>query len=378
VNTPTLKYYSENKGKTLDIMDAYFSWGTAPSEAMKTRYPDNKSKIYVTGNPKFDLLVKELHDAYANNTKSETYGDYIQMNMSFPWGNPFDRKKRRSAVRKRYPDQDIPAKEQFYARIFYLFIELIIYLNGNTSQNIIVRPHPGEDFDMYEKTIGHLNEVYIRPFDDPRSWIYESNGVIHFDSTTGIESALMEKPVLSYQPIPDTIRGESDILSQLVSDTATSREEVIKWVETYAMPDNTHTLNNDQRERLMGYFPNITKLAAPQICDIVEPMIADSTGFSGYRVPVFKRLSMRAKNSVAGERIVGAYDNYRGLKEKIKGENNNYKKMRVKRRQKFPGLGRSELKSKMSCFLPKIDVSSITINKVPRTRHSYTIRKTDN
>jgi surface carbohydrate biosynthesis protein len=377
VNSSSLENYSKNKGKTLGVLDAYFSWGEAPAEAMQSRYTESKDRVYVTGNPRFDLLGEQLRDVYINKKKSETYGDYIQVNTSFPWGNPFDREKRRSAVRELYPDQNIKDKEQLYSRVFHLFIELIIYLSGNLSQNIIVRPHPGENFEMYEETINHLGNVHIEPFDDPRSWIYESNGVIHFDCTTGVESALMEKPTLSYQPISNTTSSDSDILSQVVSDTATTQEEVLEWIKTSAVPGNKHLLSNAQQERLMDFFPNITELAAPKICNIVEEKVADAPGFSTYHVPIKKKLAMQMKNSKIGSEITVSYDYLCDLKYKLKNVEKNRKQMRKKRQQKFPGLEREELRDKVRSFKPKIGVSSVEIDRVPRTKYSYTIKNAD-
>lgn len=376
VNSSSYENYLNYRGKALDMVDAYFSWGKTITEAFQSRYPEHKDGVYATGNPRFDLLTETLRDVYSNKEKTEMYEDYIQINTSFSWGNPFDREMRRSKVQEMSHrlETDIDAKEQFYSRLFHLFIELIVYLNGNISQDIIVRPHPGENFNTYEEMVGHLENVHIEPYDDPRSWIYESNGVIHFDCTTGIESALMEKPVLSYQPISDSTRDAGDILSQVVSDTATSREEVTKWIKTFAVPGNKHELKDAQRKQIMGFFPNINEIAAPKICDIVDSMVADAPGFSGYKAPIKKKLAMRAKKSTFGTEIINIYDNIHYLKHKLNNVDQSRGLQRKKQRQKFPGLERSELRDKVQRFLPKINVSSVKIESLPRTRYCYTIR----
>jgi hypothetical protein len=249
-------------------------------------------------------------------------------------------------------------------------LELVLYLSAeNIDHDIILRPHPGEDHSTYVQLFDQYENVRIKHEGDVRSWIYASNGVIHHDCTTGVEAALMGTPVVSYQPLSDV--QIDTVLSQVVSQTETTRIGIKDWITESAAANDTHTLTDKQRTQLRRYFPNMDKLAAPQICDIVNTLFTGSSGFTEYNVGTKQRIERQIKASSFGTSILDFYDYGRDI---LVGSG--HRKSRSKMRQKFPSLEYTELTNRIDEIIAPMSISDVTIEPVPLTKYTYRIKPT--
>ena len=68
------------------------------------------------------------------------------------------------------------------------------------DQTIILRPHPVEKLETYTNYLSNLYNVHIIREGSAKEWILNASMVIHSACTTGIESFLAEKPVISFYP----------------------------------------------------------------------------------------------------------------------------------------------------------------------------------
>lgn len=370
-----IEHYLQNRRSSIDVLDAYFSWGPEPAEAVRSLYDDAGilDKIYVTGNPRFDLLVGELNSVYAVAGEGirDEYGDFILFNTSFGIGNPKDREKLFRLIRKNQPERDILGQERNSLRVLYAMLELVLYLSAEEiDHDIVVRPHPGEDHSTYTDVFEPYDNVHVVHEGDVGSWIYAADGVIHYDCTTGIEAAIMKTPVVSYQPLSDL--AKDDVLSQVVSQSITTREGIKEWISDEAASDQEYTLTQHQKSALRRYFPNIDQLAAPQICDTVESLLVESDGFTGWNVSTQQRIERRIKASPVGTNILNLYDYGRDM---LNG--GGHRKSRAKQRQKFEGLKYEEIAKRSEDIINVASMSAVDIESVRLTKHTYRITKAE-
>jgi surface carbohydrate biosynthesis protein len=363
------EYFINNRQNIIKYLDMYFAWGDE-SKKIKHIYDDVSSKIKVTGNPRFDLLTESLNSVYSTHeaTLREKYGNYILINTNFVIGNNTIRENLFDNLRRLQPERDVIQEEYLYSRVLHSFLELIIYLvSEGIDQKIVVRPHPNEDHSTYNKTFKHIDQVFIEHEKDVRYWIYAADGVIHYDCTTGLEAAVMNTPVLSYQSV-EYNRGETP-LPQTASKTATNRKEAKEWITESAVPDAGHPLDEYQKSEIRRYLPNIDRLAAPLICDSVDKLLNSTSGYSGYNINSKKKIERQIKSSPVGRNVVSFYDWIRDVIN-----NGGYRKLRANRKKKFPGITPQQVRWRSEKFIEKMEMNEIHIERVPQTRYTYSVR----
>jgi surface carbohydrate biosynthesis protein len=370
-----IENYARNRKESIHSLDVYFAWGEEPAAAVRSMYTDSNvtDKIEVTGNPRFDLLREGLNDIYAGSEAKirDEYGDFILMNTSFGLANASDRERLIELIRKNQPQRNPIEEERVALRVLYSFLELVLYLSDeDIGRNIVLRPHPGEDHSTYERIFGDHETVHIKHEGDVRSWIHAADGVIHHDCTTGIEAALMKKPVLSYQPLTDLPMDQT--LSQVASETRTTREDVKQWITDVAASGQEYTLTEHQKSQIRQYFPNIDQLATPQICDKVDSLLAESDGFTGHDISIQQELERRIKASPIGMEILDLYDYVRDILTQ-----GGHRKSRSKQRQKFSGLEYKEIAKRSKEMTDVGEMSGVVIEPVPLTRYTYRLRKSE-
>ena len=63
-----------------------------------------------------------------------------------------------------------------------------------------LQPHPGEAVEYWTERYGGNSRVTIVPRSNPHPWIMASELVVHTGCTTGLEAALLDKPVINLMP----------------------------------------------------------------------------------------------------------------------------------------------------------------------------------
>ena len=111
---------------------------------------------------------------------------------------------------------------------FHYFIDLVNQISNRLPLiNIVLRPHPTENQDTYIKLFKKNPKIIVNKEGSVREWIVNAKMIIHHDCTTGIEAAIIGKPVVSYCPL-----GISKFTVNLpikVSKVCASSNEVIDY-----------------------------------------------------------------------------------------------------------------------------------------------------
>lgn len=367
----TEENYLANKQQSINFLDAHFVWGEKEAQMLKNCYKNISKKIKITGNPRFDLLNSGLRSVYADVSKEirNKYGNFILFNSNFNRANTKHRNKRIKNVRDNYSNRNPVEEEKQNMRVLYSFFELILYLTTtDINRNIIIRPHPDEDHSTYHQEFKHFSDIHVKHKGDVRPWIYASDGVIHHNCTTGIEAAMMNKPVLSYNPFSHTHNNKS--LPLLVSQVRSKRENVKKWLTQTAIPGSDYHLDKQQKSKLKQYFKNVDQPAAPLICETIDELVEGSGGYTGYKMGTEQRIERYVKTSPVGPTILKLYDIIRDAV--TDGE---HQLSRQKTKQKFPEMRYGELEMKFEIMKDKLPIESISIGKISQTKYTYVIKK---
>jgi len=358
----SMAHFAAGKSKFLDHIDAFCAWGEKPAEAVRQEFADT-DKIHVTGNPRFDLqpyLRPIYHDR--SSSINNQYGDYILINCNFGIANPHQGTNRVVRTLEQ-------GRRSFIHRIFHLFNEATYHLHSEfPGINIIVRPHPSESNATYEAAFSEYDHIHVEDTGDVRNWIAGANVVLHHDCTTGIESALMGTPVVSYRPIQN--EEYEARLPQIVSYEASSREELTALIPDSLESDGVYEMDAEQTYKLKQYFHNVDVSAAELICDVIDSLETDRPrNYELLKHSLIGSLKRQIRASDWSDQAIRIYDSI----HRVLGDNE-IPERREYKNKKFPGLGRDELLKRIEQMKPLLDIDDISVEQVPLTNDTYYLR----
>lgn len=336
-------YFEKRLSKDiLDSVDLLFAWGSEPADAVRENTIFPKEKMIVSGNPRFDLLHSGVRDIYTKGATEicDDFGNYALVNTNF-------------AIVNHKKDSYIPSSgdlSKYVEFIIEQFIEAIYRISTiNNLDTIVVRPHPSEDPDFYRKKFAGMPSVVVEQSGDVRTWIMGAEVVLHNSCTTGIESAMLNTPVLALEPDDAPIQSPRPSLPNAVSESVTSLEQLATRVEHYLGTDATYEMSAEQRSALKKYFENVDEPATEKIVRAIDETV--STRQRSYPAPSpIDRAKIWAKRGSLSPLFKTV------LRRDF--ERSEYSK------QKFPGLTIDEVRSRVSDFEAVSQINNIRVEHV--------------
>ncbi len=214
-----------------------FAWGNQQAAILKSLSP----AIVPIGNPRADLLSRQFRPLFADKAArlNDKYGDFILINSNFGWLNyaldhgcadeDIDTRLKRLADKSRHSLGYL----QYRHRIFTAFCDLIpILSNRFKTRQIIIRPHPSESPKAWQAAIAGLDNVSVRYDSDLAPWLLAAGIIIHNGCTTAVETAMLERPVIAFEP--ETSPQFDSPQPHAVSTIATNADEVINAINSPA------------------------------------------------------------------------------------------------------------------------------------------------
>ena len=217
VHLPPDMYYSRRlSAKGMPYLSHLFAWGEDNRDLWQ-QYPflPEGIPIHVVGNPRGDLLRPEIrvyYEAEADRIHN-TYGDFILINTNFNHVNAFY-----PAQNLFQPLQEAGAEPEFgqaargmtrkYAEgfrdhkqaIFENFQKVIPFLDqAFPNVNIIVRPHPTENQEIYHRIAASCRKVRVTNEGNVVPWLMSAKVLVHNGCTTGVEAYAMRVPAVSFR-----------------------------------------------------------------------------------------------------------------------------------------------------------------------------------
>lgn len=251
----------------LNEVDLFFAWGQNQADDILSEVPEGKDKVILAGNPRIDLLRNKYRSVFNKEVLEikEKYKSYILVNTNF---SAFTHKLGSEVVinnLKKGGRIVTEGDEAFYRgrvenreQLFYYFVDMLKELNSSmNNRNIIVRPHPSEDMELWKKAITGLDNVHLVRRGSAIPWILASELLIHNNCTTGLEAYLLEKPVISYRPT-----AGNPYESRLLLAVSTSAETIdrVKLVVNEIINGNytrQQSVSESTKEILKHYIGNL-------------------------------------------------------------------------------------------------------------------------
>ncbi len=190
-------------GATFQYCDLFLAINEPHRRAVVRAFPQAKESITITGSARLDLLR-------AIKTDRPHKRDYILLNTVFGRTNSVLGSVDRAVqmwVTGIGLDLNDPAQAQMVLnRLKYEemalseTIAIIDWLIEATELDVVVRPHPAENPDFWTERYRDNARVLVVKKSDPVAWIQHARLLIHSDSTTGIEAALLGTPTINLSP----------------------------------------------------------------------------------------------------------------------------------------------------------------------------------
>jgi surface carbohydrate biosynthesis protein len=202
ISSPESLAATATDGLTFDACDLFLALHEGHKRALLKAFPNAQGNVRVAGTARADILrcvdYPRPYDA-----------PYVLFNTSFGvlnsiWKN-FDLAL--AAYRKGI-SRLIPAEEQeeiIQARVEYeraSFEEtrlLLGWFSRRHGIDVILRPHPGEDAGFWRTA--HSKRIKVVENSDAYPWIQHAKLIVHSDSTTGLEAAIMGTPSVNLSPL---------------------------------------------------------------------------------------------------------------------------------------------------------------------------------
>lgn len=190
--------------QSLKMVDALLAWGDDNERVWRSWRGYDGTPIVQTGNARVDMLRPDIRGYYkekADRLRADL-GNFILINSNFSSVN-FQGKGFRSTKFDRYVASygaaDLLA---FRQALFSAFLELVPQLAARfPGTKVVVRPHPAEDHRPWQEVASRWPNVLVLHEGPAVPWLIAAGAVIHNGCTTAIETFLLGRPAIAYQPL---------------------------------------------------------------------------------------------------------------------------------------------------------------------------------
>ena len=217
--------------------DYVCAWGAFQADYYRSRASQGGPDIRVTGHPRFDLYKPANRGFYSPELRDiqRKYGPFVLINTNLSSANPrhgpahvfssdqlFDGSTAAGRARGVYRWAHEAEK---LAHVMRLCHELAVGLSGH---RLVVRPHPGEDIELYELAFRGADNVSVVREGSVAPWILAADAMVHTGCTTAIEASIAGTPVVSYRPVPAP--AEDPLLPSLFGSEASSLDHALALI----------------------------------------------------------------------------------------------------------------------------------------------------
>jgi surface carbohydrate biosynthesis protein len=243
--------------QAFDEIEAFFAWGGEHAADIRGVVHDVPERVFETGNPRLDLLRPGLREFYRLDAEAlrARFGDFILINTNFGRYNHYfgrdkvlDILKTRGLVRHAKDEAFFRGWIDFLGQVFHSFEDMLPRLaEAFPTRTIVLRPHPSENHDTWRKIAAGIPNVQVIYEGGVVPWLMASALSIHNGCTTGIEGALMDRPVIAYRKARSEIYDS--FLPHRLSVNVDSFEELAGAIESVFAGNYRAPLKDDAAVR---------------------------------------------------------------------------------------------------------------------------------
>ncbi|MEO6562854.1 MAG: surface carbohydrate biosynthesis protein [Nitrosospira sp.] len=274
---------------TIRNVSHVFAWGQENVDLLR-QYPELPANmpIHITGNPRGDILRPEMRSYFDTEVERlrNLYGDFILINTNFTDVNPFIPNiglflpAKGPGGKSRLGQAGIGMSRQFAEglwdhkqAILEDFQQLIPALEqAFPDLTIIVRPHPSENFKIYNDLAAKCERVKVTNEGNVIPWLLAAKTMVHNGCTTGLEAYVLGVPAISYlATFNEYYDYEFQGLPTKLSHQCFSFEE-LKRTLTQILAGELDVAEGEERKTLIDYYlaAQNERLACERIVDVLE------------------------------------------------------------------------------------------------------------
>lgn len=274
---------------TIRNVSHVFAWGQENVDLLR-QYPELPANmpIHITGNPRGDILRPEMRPYFDTEVERlrNLYGDFILINTNFTDVNPFIPNiglflpAKGPGGKPRLGQAGIGMSRQFAEglwdhkqAILEDFQQLIPALEqAFPDLTIIVRPHPSENFKIYNDLAAQCERVKVTNEGNVIPWLLAAKTMVHNGCTTGLEAYVLGVPAISYlATFNEYYDYEFQGLPTKLSHQCFSFEE-LKRTLTQILAGELDVAEGEERKTLIDYYlaAQNGRLACERIVDVLE------------------------------------------------------------------------------------------------------------
>jgi surface carbohydrate biosynthesis protein len=213
----------------LEIFDKFFTWGQDDQMYISSLTPG--ANLVRTGSAKSLFWGSFGEKFYADEAQilQENIGDYVLIISNLSMKNKLISKKQmnrylyKSGYKK--DEYDFTKREIWEELAFKKIIEIVETISKKTSFKVVLRPHPSEDVEPWNKLFQHNANVKVSKKGNIVATILGARHVLHAGSTAGLESLLLGKSTLSYQNLVGF--EDEEMFANTYSQSLNSLEDLV-------------------------------------------------------------------------------------------------------------------------------------------------------
>lgn len=250
--------------------DAYFCYGPDDYAFLQQALP--AANIRLTGSPRIMLWGEAGKLFYADQIAQirERYGRFVLVASSGARGNQrFLRDEREGRL-----DDERRAILRRDHLVAQEMLRAARHISRTLQRQVIVRPHPAEDLDIWQQALTGDTGVEVETCFDLAAWIHAADVVIHRSSTAGMESAVAAVPTISYvesqEQLDRDIIAASTSTPNQVSTPAVGLNSLCAAVEAATRPGTATQVSEVTQLILASKFRYPLNDAPRLICDEIE------------------------------------------------------------------------------------------------------------
>lgn len=262
--------------ESLAMIDGVFSWGEDYTQLLKNLPIYDGTPIHEVGNPRIDLLRKDVNSYFDKDVAAlrARFGSYILFNSNFGRINPAMKRRRDEGVAGPGTNSELDGKwlkgmeyrRELYQRFRILLGEVAARF---PDRQVVLRPHPSERIESWNDIKDQHPNLHVLFEGNVLPWLLGAAVLIHNGCTTAIESVLMDRPAICYQPI--AAKSVDWQLPNAISHVADSDAAVIAMLENHLSGSSRLMVLDSQRQQLERFATmRADRLASDCIVDVIE------------------------------------------------------------------------------------------------------------
>ena len=213
------------------LVDDYFFWGDAVREAFLANSGLRPEQLHLTGCPRYDLCAPPWNAALAYRRSG-----FVLVNTNFSAINPaFTRSSEAEKQIFRSLGWSDAYIAEWFAQLESLFPryldEVEAMARAMPGQSVVVRPHPFENRERYERRFADVPNIEVDGSGDVLNMIHEAKCIVHLNCGTSVDALLQRKVPVSLEYLNTDLLLDHTPLPSRLSLRPRSRAELVETVQ---------------------------------------------------------------------------------------------------------------------------------------------------